>query len=402
MTINKTKPSDPSINGDSLSFKNDIEAEFGKNGGRTLGRYRRDDPAFNNTYPNSSTISNLPLDTGIPTSGEIKFSDFYGKKLNMIVDYHSGANEETRKQNRAKMSATKRFQSKDVKIVGGFKEKSDFSVSVSNASGRFTLTSPTWRGGKKIYVNVNKKLGGEVTNTRNDVALRTGIWPSGTELQVDIGTSGKIYGAGGKGGNASTSLQNNSGSPGQQGGSGTSALGIEYAATINNNGLIRCGYGGGGGGSGVANDPSDKSDTDYGRSGGGGGGGAGFPVGTGGINGTGSFEAGPPATWSTYNGEPGDNALLDAGGLGGDAQSEGGANGGKGGNGGDEVDPAQSGTKGTQDRSGVGYGAPHNAGSGGLDGRAIYYRTQSIRNASDFNGNSVSGRKGGQATGNFQ
>ena len=72
MTINKTKPSDPSINGDSLSFKNDIEAEFGKNGGRTLGRYRRDDPAFNNTYPNSSTISNLPLDTGIPTSGEIK------------------------------------------------------------------------------------------------------------------------------------------------------------------------------------------------------------------------------------------------------------------------------------------------------------------------------------------
>ena len=43
---------------------------------------------------------------------------------------------------------------------------------------------------------------------------------------------------------------------------GSSALGVEYPATINNGGVIRCGYGGGGGGSGAANDPSDKSDTD--------------------------------------------------------------------------------------------------------------------------------------------
>ena len=27
----------------------------------------------------------MPLDTGIPKSGEIKFSDFYGKKLNIVV-----------------------------------------------------------------------------------------------------------------------------------------------------------------------------------------------------------------------------------------------------------------------------------------------------------------------------
>ena len=38
------------------------------------------------------------------------------------------------------------------------------------------------------------------------------------------------------------------------GGSGTSALGIEFNTTIVNNGLIRCGYGGGGGGSGAGND----------------------------------------------------------------------------------------------------------------------------------------------------
>ena len=43
-----------------------------------LGQYRRDDPSgnFDNASPSGSSLSNLPLDTGIPTSGEIKFSNF--------------------------------------------------------------------------------------------------------------------------------------------------------------------------------------------------------------------------------------------------------------------------------------------------------------------------------------
>ena len=80
-------------------------------------------------------------------------------------------------------------------------------------------------------------------------------------------SSGYLTGAGGDGG--ATSPEQSNAFPGSN---GTSALGIEYAATINNGGVIRCGYGGGGGGSGASNDPSDKSDTDYGRTGGGGGG----------------------------------------------------------------------------------------------------------------------------------
>ena len=74
--------------GNQLSFS-EIEAEFGDNPGRSLGQYRRDDPSgnFDNASPSGSSLSNLPLDTGVPTSGEIKFSDFYGKQLNMIVDY---------------------------------------------------------------------------------------------------------------------------------------------------------------------------------------------------------------------------------------------------------------------------------------------------------------------------
>ncbi len=57
--------------GTQLSFS-EIEAEFGSNGERSLGDYR--------LTQNIGELSNLPLDTGVPTSGQIKFSDFYNKK----------------------------------------------------------------------------------------------------------------------------------------------------------------------------------------------------------------------------------------------------------------------------------------------------------------------------------
>ena len=72
--------------GSSLSFS-EIEAEFGSNGSRSLGAYR--------LTQNVGSLSNLPLDSGVPTSGTIKFSDFYGKRLNIVVDCFSGG-EETR------------------------------------------------------------------------------------------------------------------------------------------------------------------------------------------------------------------------------------------------------------------------------------------------------------------
>ena len=106
--------------------------------------------------------------------------------------------------------------------------------------------------------------------------MRTGGWPSGTSLQIDIGSSGRIQGAGGNGRQGAT----NSGTP-SQAFTGTSGLGIEYPAQINNSGIIRCGYGGGGGGAGSWSDPN-KNPRDFGRSGGGGGGGAGIPAGDGG------------------------------------------------------------------------------------------------------------------------
>ena len=48
--------------GSSLAFS-EIEAEFGQNGGRSLGAYR--------LTQSVGSLSNLPLDTGIPTSGQL-------------------------------------------------------------------------------------------------------------------------------------------------------------------------------------------------------------------------------------------------------------------------------------------------------------------------------------------
>ena len=391
MTIKASGGSPPT---NSLSFT-EIEAEFGAGGGeRRLGKYRRDDILFTydgtNKNLGGSSLGTPPLDTGIPTSGEIKFSDFYSKKLNLVIDYY----DDTPNLNKAAagdntMAATWRYgnQQERVKVIGGFRDRP-----LGTVAANYAYTASDWQGGKKIIINVNQTVGGK-QGAMNDVALRTGNWPTGTELRVDVGPSGYLTGAGGDGGATSPGNQSNA----FPGSNGSSALGIEYAATINNGGIIRCGYGGGGGGSGASNDPSDKSDTDYGRSGGGGGGGAGLPAGNGGAaNPGGNFNGGDPKA-----GEPGQAGTLQVGGAGGVTYPEGGANAGPGGDGGDFNDAAETGTKGTQDRPGIGYKAPGDPGAAGSDGKAIYYSSATIKNNSSFSGNTIGGRNGGDATGFF-
>ena len=96
--------------GSSLSFS-EIEAEFGSNGSRSLGAYR--------LTQNVGSLSNLPLDSGIPTSGTIKFSDFYGKRLNIVVDCFSGG-EETRK-----IAKNDKWNNNQVTVIGGFRSKKE-------------------------------------------------------------------------------------------------------------------------------------------------------------------------------------------------------------------------------------------------------------------------------------
>ena len=291
--------------GSSLSFS-EIEAEFGGNGTRSLGGYR--------VSQSVGSLSNLPLDTGIPKNGTIKFSNFYGKRLNIVVNCHSGG-EETRTN-----AKSDKWNNNSLTVIGGFRSKKE--------------------GGSKIIINVNKKFCSD-KSARNRCALRTGSWNSTAVVQVDVGSSGRILGSGGNGGRGRNGIDGSA----QSGFPGTSGLGIQVNnCTVNvaSGGIIRAGFGGGGGGGGSRQ--VDKGE-DRRASGGGGGGGAGCPPGSGGPGGT-------------------TGAGGQAGGAGTQTTGGGGGSGGNSGNG-----QAIGGTGGS---GGQAQGGPGNsAGGGGTNGAAI-------------------------------
>ena len=292
-----------------ISFSQ-IENEFGQNGERSLGDYR--------TSQSVGELSNLPLDTGIPTSGEIKFSDFYSKRLNIVVDMHSGGDEFR------KSAKNDKWNNNNLTVIGGFRSKKE--------------------DGSKIIVHVNKKFGSDKSSVTN-CAVRTGSWNSSSTIQVDIGGEGQILGAGGDGGQGGVCL--GTGSPG---GTGTSGLGIDHnGVTVNvlSGGIIRAGFGGGGGGGGGRQ--TDKG-SDRRASGGGGGGGAGFPAGNGGQPGNGCANG---SSGSSGN----ETTAGDGGGGGNNGNQAYGATGGEGGQFGEAANSGGSSQAG--------------GGSGGGDGAAI-------------------------------
>ena len=301
--------------GNDLSFS-EIEAEFGQNGTRSLGGYR--------LTQSVGSLSNLPLDSGIPTSGQIKFSDFYSKQLNVVVDCHSGGQEDR------KSAKGDKWNNNAVTVIGGFRTKKE--------------------DGSKIIINVNKRFCSDKSSI-NNVALKTGAWDSTATVQVDVGSSGEILGAGGDGGKGADGINNN----GDTGGDGTSALGIDHnGVTVNiaSGGILRAGFGGGGGGGGGRQ--TDKR-RDRRAGGGGGGGGAGCPAGAGGPGGS------TGGGYGSGSGQPGGAGTETTGGGGGGGGNNGGqAYGGVGGPGGQASGGAGSG----QNRNTSG-------GSGGSSGAAI-------------------------------
>ena len=237
--------------GNPISFSQ-IETEFGQNSDRDLGKYR--------VSQTVGGLSNQPLDTGIPQSGAIKFSDFYSKKLNVVIDYYSGEEEKYAIPAREKYDLDR--EQGTYTVIGGFR------------------TRPESSSGTKTRIHVNKRIGGMETLPETDdhlyCSLRTGTgWEAGTELKVEVGSSGQLWGAGGRGGDGG---KNNSVINGESGKAGSSALGIQYdGTTVVNDGIISQGHGGGGGGG--CNHSSGSL-----APGGAGGGGAGYPHGLGGIS----------------------------------------------------------------------------------------------------------------------
>lgn len=324
-----------------------IANEFGyTNGSETrLGSYRTTNGQGN--FPVSfGTLSFSSIDGGgsVPTSGQIKFSDFYSTRLQQVVNFYGSG----RGGNR--LVAKDRYNSggsNDVNVVGNYR------------------TRPNNSSGTKVHIHVNQTIGSEQTRVEH-CALRTGSWDSSTILQVDVGGSGRISGAGGNGGAGRSSSGN--GSPG---GDGTSALGIQYNPTqvnIASGGFLVGGFAGGGGGAGGFD--YDKRSSRH-ASGGGGGGGAGIPAGAGGPRGTTGALGG--------NGSAGNATQGGEGGGGSNNGNE--AFGGAGGDGGQFGNPADNGGGGSG-----GEGSTSSGGSAGSPGAAIRRNSGFTVNVSN-NGN---------------
>ena len=265
-----------------------IRDEFGESGpgsAVSLGRYRKNSIHFTNKVIGrdvnnrlGSYSNYLPLDincgpnadTPIGETGQIKATDFYNGRLNMVVDFYSG-NTDTRLSVRTIYDNDNNGST--VKCIGGFRFR------------------PSSTANKRVIVYVAKKIGSEIGGA-NRCALRTSSnWQTNTQLEFEIGPAGEIYGAGGDGGDGGSA----DGGAGGDGADGSSALGIEYAVTkINNLGRIQAGYGGGGGGGGKRDyrRSGKKSGRWVGSTGGGGGAGAGYPNATGGDSPTGSYGGG--------------------------------------------------------------------------------------------------------------
>jgi hypothetical protein len=287
--------------GPSLSFS-EIVAEFGLPPGRNLGAYR--------VSQNVGTLTNLPLDIGIPQSGAISFDNFYSKKLNVVVDLYSFPNYSTR------LIARSRYNDNGVVVIGGFRGK------------------PASSTGIRVIVNINGIVGSDKSSI-NSAAVITGGWEDNTQLELEIGSGAQLIGAGGDGGTGG----------GGGGQSGSSALGIQYPSIIRNRGYIQAGSGGGGG-SGSVNSArrsrtiATRRRTDVAFGGNGGGGGAGIPIGAGGPGGApGGMErrrygaSGSNAVNQFTGGNGGDNESGQVGGAGGSSGGDGGAGGGGGGGG---------------------------------------------------------------------
>lgn len=342
-----------------ISFSQ-IANEFGTPPGKNLGAYR--------VSQTISGLTNLALDnevsnTGIitaviPQSGQIKFSDFYSKKLNVVVD------------------CTPEPGLVREKVIGRNRYNNNNGTSVI---GNFKQTRPDPPENIKVWIHTNGQIGSNRRTFNNQIprtysSLVTGTWSSSTDLKVDIGPDGFVTGSGGDGG-AGGNGAGKSASAGLSGFYGSSAIGVNETNApiiITNRGRIQGGGGGGGGGGASWNENrrGRRRDLVYNAGGGGGGGGWGYPSGRGGTGGIANGRDGADPGDVGFdgsllfggNGGTGGGTTRDSGGGGG-----GGARNGERGLNGNDPGSAQPNATGGNDTSG-GTGGPGYA-LGGSDGR---------------------------------
>jgi len=326
----------------------DIANEFGYSQGSTNGIKLGDYRGQGFTNPNNTTVR-VPTSENVTNdpNGLVKFSDFYGGRLTIVVNYFGAAVEIK------PGDAYNRFTFPNLRAVVG-----------NNDVGAFKQFNGNNSAGKRVVILVNEDIGSDKV-ANNSCALRTGTgWNTDTVMQVLVGPDGEILGAGGDCGKGGEGDSTGS-TPGFPGKDGTSGLGIQFEGiggtkvTIQSGGRIAGGGGGGGGGGGARVTRSESGNNPKrGIGGASGGGGAGLPSGS--IE-TGLLSPGNPGTKTT--GGSGGSETLSAG-------SNFGARGGAGGNGGNPGDAGVTGEDGT------GYGSTVNddleqGGLGGGSGAAI-------------------------------
>jgi hypothetical protein len=112
---------------------NAIRSEFGATNGTSVrfGAYR--------VSQTVSGLEDLPLDAGIPQSGPIKFSDFYSKKLNVVVDYTPGS-PVTRVNARTDYGEN----NSRIVVIGNFRQR------------------PVSPAGTKVWIHTNGDIGSDI------------------------------------------------------------------------------------------------------------------------------------------------------------------------------------------------------------------------------------------------
>lgn len=256
-----------------------------------------------NEFGSASSISlskYYGLDEGIPNSGPIKFSDFYGKIINAT---------------------------RTIGTTQNFNARSDFTNATIVGGYKSTATVNSNNQAVKYYITSNGIVG---SNSTGSTAFDTGSFPSGSTIYLV--NNNYIVGAGGNGGNANNG----------QGEVGGPALTLRLVTFITNNGTIGGGGGGGKAGGSVRNDRCQQTGCCQQQcwtviaNGGGGGGGAGSIAGSGGSGGSGGLNGSLTTGGGGGNGEYRQDGLASAtggsGGAGGDLGQQGGNGGASGGN----------------------------------------------------------------------
>ena len=173
-----------------ISFSQ-ITNEFGTPPGKNLGAYRLDNQELNTnegtvSYKEALGIETIPLDAGIPTSGEIKFSDFYGKRLNLIVDFYNHPTE----------SIPTTSLTRDISFIV-YRQGSGAAAAVATFTAQdgsgdtFTITNNSSNGQKIETRTVKKNVTYDVVFTMPTVTAQQGLIASSDALKSTASDTGK-------------------------------------------------------------------------------------------------------------------------------------------------------------------------------------------------------------------